>query len=247
LFIVEGIPAVLLGILTLLCLTDWPRDAGWLPKDEQEWIRSELQREREAKAAAGTWTVSKALGSRKVILLASVYFFALVGLYGFNFWFPTILKRATGLPNLTVTLIAALPYLLGVIVMLWNGWHSDRTGERRWHTCLILFFCGAFMALAVTFQANLWLGLGLLILSGACTTAFMPSFWQLPTAMLSESAAAASIGLINSVGGLGGFVGPYFVGYLRTLTGSFSFSLVFMVAALILSAALVLTLRIKQT
>jgi len=246
LFIVEGIPAVLLGILTLLCLTDWPHQAGWLPTDEQEWIGGELQREREAKAAAGAWTVSQALGSRKVILLASVYFFALVGLYGFNFWFPTILKRATGLPNLTVTMIAALPYLLGVIVMLWNGWHSDRTGERRWHTGSILFFCGAFMALAVGFQANLWLGLGLLILSGACTTAFMPSFWQLPTAMLSESAAAASIGLINSVGGLGGFVGPYFVGYLRTLTGSFSFSLVFLVAALFLSAALVLTLRIQR-
>ncbi len=246
LFILEGIPAVLLGILTLLCLTDWPRQAGWLPADEQEWIMGELQREREAKTVAGAWTISQALRSRKVILLASVYFFALVGLYGFNFWFPTILKRATGLPNLTVTLIAALPYLLGVVVMLWNGWHSDRTGERRWHTCLILFFCGAFMALAVGFQANLWLGLGLLILSGACTTAFMPSFWQLPTAMLSESAAAASIGLINSVGGLGGFVGPYFVGHLRTLTGSFSFSLVFMVAALFLSAALVLVLRIKQ-
>src|SRR6202047_591444 len=132
LFIVEGIAAVLLGILTLLYLTDWPRQAGWLPADEQEWIMGELQREREAKAAAGAWTVSQALGSRKVILLASVYFFALVGLYGFNFWFPTILKGATGLPNLTVTLIAALPYLLGVVVMLWNGWHFDRTGERRW-------------------------------------------------------------------------------------------------------------------
>jgi ACS family tartrate transporter-like MFS transporter len=247
LFIVEGVPAVLLGILTLLYLTDWPREAGWLPANERGWIMGELQREKQAKAAAGTWTIRQALGNRKVILLASVYFFALIGLYGFNFWFPTILKRATGLPNLTVTLIAALPYLLGVVAMLWNGWHSDRTGERRWHTGLILFFCGAFMALAVGFQANLWLGLGLLILSGACTTAFMPSFWQLPTAMLSESAAAASIGLINSVGGLGGFVGPYFVGYLRTLTGSFTFSMIFMIVALFFSAALVLTLRASRT
>jgi ACS family tartrate transporter-like MFS transporter len=245
LFILEGIPAVLLGILTLVFLTDWPHNARWLAADEQEWILGELDREKRAKDSAGQSTVGQALRSHKVILLASVYFFALVGLYGFNFWFPTILKRATGLPNLTVTLIAALPYLLGVIVMLWNGWHSDRTGERRWHTGMILFFCGAFMALAVGFQSNLWLGLGLLILSGACTTAFMPSFWQLPTAMLSESAAAASIGLINSVGGLGGFVGPYFVGYLRTRTGSFRMSLIFMVAALFLSAGLVLTLRIR--
>jgi ACS family tartrate transporter-like MFS transporter len=246
LFIVEGIPAVLLGVLTLLYMTDWPHQARWLPAGEREWIMGELQREKQAKAAARAWTVTQALGNGKVILLASVYFFALIGLYGFNFWFPTILKRATGLPNLTVTLIAALPYLLGIVAMLWNGWHSDRTGERRWHTSLILFFCGAFMALAVGFQANLWLGLGLLILSGACTTAFMPSFWQLPTAMLSESAAAASIGLINSVGGLGGFVGPYFVGYLRTLTGSFNFSLMFLIAALFISAALVLVLRINK-
>jgi ACS family tartrate transporter-like MFS transporter len=247
LFIVEGVPAVLLGIATLFYLTDWPRQAGWLPADEQEWILAELQREKQAKAASGAWTVSQALANPQIILLASIYFFALIGLYGFNFWFPTILKRATGLPNLTVTLIAALPYLLGVVAMLWNGWHSDRTGERRWHTGLILFACGVFMALAVGFQDHLWAGLGLLILSGACTTAFMPSFWQLPMAMLNESAAAASIGLINSVGGLGGFVGPFFVGYLRTLTGSFTVSLLFLIAALFVSTALVLTLRIHKT
>jgi ACS family tartrate transporter-like MFS transporter len=248
LFILEGIPAVLLGIMTLLHLTDWPHQANWLPPEEQEWITGELRREKEAKAAAaGAWTIRRALGNREVILLALIYFLALIGLYGFNFWFPTILKRATGLPNLTVTMLAALPYLLGVFAMLWNGWHSDRTSERRWHTAVILALCGAFMALAVGFQANLWAGLGLLVLSGACTTAFMPSFWQLPTAMLSESAAAASIGLINSVGGLGGFVGPYVVGYLRTLTGSFSFSLIFLIVALFLSAALILTLRIERT
>ncbi len=193
------------------------------------------------------WTIRQALGQRDVILLALVYFLALVGLYGFNFWFPTILKRATGLPNLTVTLIAALPYLLGTFLMVWNGWDSDRTGERRWHTAIILGACGIFMALSVGASGNLWTGLAFLILSGACTTAFMPSFWSLPTAFLSESAAAASMGLINSVGGLGGFVGPYFVGFLRSLTGSFTFSMIFMIVALLLSAGLVLTLRVRRT
>ncbi len=252
LFILEGIPAVLLGIITLFYLTDWPHQAGWLAADEQEWIAGEIQREKAAKSAVRQWTVRQALCKREVIVLALVYFLALIGLYGFNFWFPTILKRATGLPNLTVTLIAAWPYLLGVVVMVWNGWHSDRTGERRWHTAMILFLCGMFMAVAVRLSYepggnHLWLGLGFLILAGACTTAFMPSFWALPTTLLSESAAAASIGLINSVGNLGGFVGPYFVGYLRTLTGSFSFSLIFLIVALFASAALVLTLRIKGT
>jgi ACS family tartrate transporter-like MFS transporter len=246
LFILEGIPAVLLGITTLFYLTDWPHQAKWLPADEREWIDGELQREKAAKSATKHWTIGQALGQRDVLLLALVYFLALVGLYGFNFWFPTILKRATGLPNLTVTLIAALPYLLGTFLMVWNGWDSDRTGERRWHTAIILGACGIFMALSVGASGNLWTGLAFLILSGACTTAFMPSFWSLPTAFLSESAAAASMGLINSVGGLGGFVGPYFVGFLRSLTGSFTFSMIFMIVALLLSAGLVLTLRVRR-
>ncbi|MBZ5659828.1 MAG: MFS transporter [Acidobacteriia bacterium] len=245
LFILEGIPAVALGIITLFYLTDWPAEAKWLTRPEREWISGELQREKAAKSETGSLTVRQALAQRDVILLALIYFLALVGLYGFNFWFPTILKRATGLPNLSVTLIAALPYLLGAFVMVWNGWDSDRTGERRWHTAGILGFCGIFMAFSVGLGGHLWASLAFLILSGACTTAFMPSFWQLPTAFLSESAAAASIGLINSVGGLGGFVGPYVVGYLRNRTGSFTSSMIFMIVAPLLSAALVFTLRVR--
>ena len=246
LFILEGVPAVLLGMTTLLYLTDWPRQAKWLLPDERDWIAGELQREKAAKSATASWTVRQALGQRDVILLALIYFLALIGLYGFNFWFPTILKRATGLPNFTVTLIAALPYLLGAFVMIWNGWDSDRTGERRWHTAVILGLCGVFMALSVGASGNLWTSLAFLILSGACTTAFMPSFWALPAAFLSESAAAASFGLINSVGGLGGFVGPYFVGKLSSLTGSFTFSMIFMIVALLLSAGLVFALRVRR-
>ncbi len=246
LFIMEGIPAVALGVMTLFYLTDWPQEAKWLTGPEREWISSELRKEKAAKSASGSLSVRQALAQRDVILLALIYFLALVGLYGFNFWFPTILKRATGLPNLSVTLIAALPYLLGVFVMVWNGWDSDRTGERRWHTAIILALCGAFMAVSVALSGHLWASLAFLILSGACTTAFMPSFWQLPTAFLSESAAAASIGLINSVGGLGGFVGPYVVGYLRNRTGSFTSSMIFMIVAPLLSAALVFALRIRR-
>jgi ACS family tartrate transporter-like MFS transporter len=242
LFILEGIPAIVLGVITLLYLTDWPREAAWLSPPERDWITEELQKERNARGAAGHLTIWQAMAKREVVVLALVYFLALIGLYGFNFWFPTILKRATGLPNLTITLIAALPYILGVVVMVWNGWHSDRTGERRWHTAMIIFSCGLFMAIAVYLDSNLWVGLGFLILAGAATTAFMPSFWALPTALLSESAAAASMGMINSVGNVGGFVGPYFVGYLRTLTGSFRSSLLFLVVALFLSSGLVLTL-----
>ncbi len=246
-FVVEGVPAVLLGIATLFYLTDWPREAHWLPPEEKEWIRLELQREKEKKSAGRTWTVAQALRRREVILLACVYFLAITGLYGFNFWFPTIFKRATGWPNLGVTLVGAMPYLLGLGVMLGMGWHSDRTGERRWHTAVPLFLCGVFLALAVGLSANLWLGLIALILAGACTMAFLPSFWAIPTALLGESAAAASIGLINSVGNLGGFAGPFMIGHLHTLTGSFNPGLGFLVAALLMASLLVLTLRIHKT
>lgn len=246
LFVLEGVPALLLGIVTLVYLTDWPHQAHWLSPDEREWIEQELQREKEAKKATASCTVWEALRKREVLLLALIYFLSLVGLYGFNFWFPTILKRATGLPNFTVTALAAMPYVLGLGTMVWFGWHSDRTLERRWHTAWPLFLCGALMVLSVAWRSGVWVSLGSLIVAGSLTTAFMPSFWSLPTALLSESAAAASIGLINSVGGLGGFAGPYILGYFASLTHSFTPGLLILVAALLAAGIIVLRLRLDS-
>jgi MFS transporter, ACS family, tartrate transporter len=247
LFILEGIPAIILGIATIAYLTDWPHQAEWLPTHERDWIEEELKREKEAKAAVRSLSVWQAVRMREVVLLALVYFLALVGLYGFNFWFPTILKRASGLPIMTLTLVAAMPYLLGLCALLWVGWHSDRTAERRWHTAIPLLLCGVFLVLSVALRSHLWVGLGSLILAGACTTAFLPSFWALPTALLSESAAAASIGLINSVGNLGGFSGPYLIGYLGSITHSFTAGLLILTAGLFASGILVLALRIERS
>jgi len=243
LFIVEGMPAILFGFLTLVYLTDWPAHATWLAADEREWISAELKREKEAKTRVRSWTIWEAMRSREVILLTLVYFFAIIGIYGFVIWFPTIVQRATGLPNMAVTLLSALPYVAGLAAMLANGWHSDRTGERRWHTAFPLFLGAVCLALAISSRSNLLLGFVSMIVVGACTTAFMPSFWALPTAMLSESAAAASIGLINSVANLGGFAGPFLIGYLRTATNSFTPGLLFLFASLTLSGGLALTLR----
>jgi sugar phosphate permease len=246
LFVVEGIPAVILGVVTLFYLTDWPAQASWLAADEREWITGELKREKEAKGGAGARTVGQALRKPEVLLLTLVYFLAVIGIYGFTIWFPTIVKRATGFPDLGVALLSALPYVAGVGAMLWNGWHSDRTGERRWHTAFPLFVGGLFLGLALVVQDNLLLGFVCMIVVGACTTAFMPSFWALPTAILSESAAAASVGFINSVGNLGGFAGPYAIGYLRTLTNSFSPGLAFVMVTMVLSGVFVLLLRTRQ-
>jgi ACS family tartrate transporter-like MFS transporter len=247
LFVVEGIPAVIFGVTTLFLLTDWPSQAKWLAAEEKEWITQELQREKEAKSRVHSHSIAEALRHREVILLALIYFLALIGIYGFNIWFPTIVKRATGLPNLTVSLLSALPYVAGAIAMLWNGWHSDRTKERRWHTAVPLFVGGACLGLAIALQNHLLPAFLFMIIVGACTTAFMPSFWALPTAILSESAAAASIGFINSVGNLGGFTGPFAIGYLSTATHSFVPGLAVVLIAMILSGAIVLRLRIQHS
>jgi ACS family tartrate transporter-like MFS transporter len=248
LFVIEGIPAVIFGVATLFYLTDWPGQAKWLASDEKEWITQELRREKEAKSAVRpAHSIGEALRHREVILLALIYFFALIGIYGFNIWFPTIIKRATGLPNFTVSLLAALPYVAGFVAMLWNGWHSDRTKERRWHTSGWLFVGGICLGLAIALQNHLLLSFLAMIVVGACTTAFMPSFWALPTAILSESAAAASIGFINSFGNIGGFTGPFVIGYLSTATNSFIPGLAVVLVAMLLSGLVVFRLRIYHS
>ena len=240
LFVLEGIPAVVLGIVTIYFLPDWPGEAKWLAGAEREWITQELAREREAKLAVKRVAIAEALRMPRVILLTLVYFLSVTGIYGFAVWFPTILKRATGLSNFMVTLLAALPYAAGVVAMLVNGWHSDRSRERRWHTALPLFAGAVCLGGALASGSNLALAFALMVVAGACTTAFLPSFWPLPTEFLAESAAAASMGLINALGNLGGFLGPYAMGYLRSRTGSFAPGLMVLLACMAAAGMLVL-------
>ena len=247
LFILEGIPAVILGIVTFFYLTDWPHEAAWLPKEECEWLTQELEREKRQKIAVRSYTVWEALRHRDVILLALIYFMGSTGFYGFVFWFPTILKRASGLSIVKVTLLAVLPYVAALTAMLLNGWHSDKTQERRWHTSLLLFGGGTFLILVLLSAHHIfWLQFAFFIGVAAFVHGYMPSFWALPTEFLGESAAAASIGLINSVGGLGGFVGPFIIGYLVTRTGTFASGLLWLVVNLFLAGILVLFLRKPQ-
>jgi len=243
LFVVEGIPAIVFGILTVVYLTDWPLQAGWLDADERAWIDSELRREKAEKSRVREWTIWQAMRSREVILLTLDYFFAIIGIYGFVIWFPTIVQRATNLPNMAVTLLAALPYVAGLAAMIWNGWHSDQTAERRWHTAFPLFLGAGCLAVAIYSSSHLALAFACMVVVGACTTAFMPSFWALPTAILAESAAAASIGLINSVANLGGFAGPFLIGYLRTKTSSFTPGLILLLVCMVISGLLALLLH----
>ena len=245
-FILEGIPAVVFGVITIFYLTDRPQQARWLPAEERQWILAELEREKLQKKAVRSFTVWQALRSREVILLALVYFFGVTGSYGVSFWLPTIIQRLSGLPNMAVTLLAAIPYLIASATMVLVGWSSDRSRERRWHTALPLFAGGAFLALSVVMSSQLVAAIALLTAATACVWTYLPSFWALPTAILSEAAAAASIGLINSVGNLGGFVGPYAVGKLQTVTGSTGTGMTLLVVSFMLSGFLVLSLRRVQ-
>ena len=240
LFILEGIPAVVLGVITIFYLTDWPRTATWLRADERDWINIELEKEKLAKQKVRSYTIWQAFSQRDVILLTLSYFCATTGGYGISFWLPSILKRLSGQSDIRVTLFAALPYLAGFVMQQLNGWHSDRTCERRWHTATPIFLAGVVLLLTVIFSSNITIAVTLFTLVGACYFAFHPCFWAVPTAFLTESAAAASIGLINSLGNLGGFVGPLMMGYLVHRTHSFTAGLLYLVGSLCLSGILML-------
>src|SRR5215475_13203886 len=244
-FILEGVPAIIFGIITIFYLTDRPHQAKWLQEDERKWLTEELERERQEKKKARPLSAWQALHQREVVMLLSVYFLAVNAYYGFTFWLPSILKES-GVSNLTVTLISVIPFSLGLIAMLLVGWDSDKTGERRWHTALpILIACLGFV-FAIASGGNL-----ALIVTSFCVVSigahsYLPSFWAMPTAFLTESAAAAAIGLINSVGNLGGFVGPIALGYLKDKTGVYSSGMALLSASLLCAGLLVLAINRRK-
>jgi MFS transporter, ACS family, tartrate transporter len=240
LFLLEGVPAVVFGVITVFYLTDWPREAKWLSGEERDWITQELTKDKQARQKRGSYTVWQALRHRDVILLTLCYFFATTGNYGIGFWLPTILKRLSGQSDLRVTIFAALPYLAGFVMQQLNGWHSDKSGERRWHAAVPVLISAMGLALAVLLDSDTRVAIALFTLVGASYFAFHPAFWAVPHAFLGESAAAASVGLINSVGNLGGFVGPLMMGYLVTRTHSFHVGLSYLVGSLVLAGFLML-------
>lgn len=243
LFILEGMPAVIFGIVTTFYLTDWPHQARWLPDDERSWLVSELDQEKQKKQQVHPLSVWQAIRHREVILLTLCVFCMASTVYGFNFWLPTILKRQSGSSNVVVGLISALPYCVGLVAILVIGWSSDRTGERRWHTALSMIVASVGLMLGVVARDHIALALAMFSLAAVGMYGYLPGFWALPTSFLTGTAAAASIGLINSVGNLGGFVGPYVVGYLSKMTNSFLGGVSYLSASALVAAVLVLSIR----
>jgi ACS family tartrate transporter-like MFS transporter len=177
LFILEGIPAVLLGGTALFYLTDWPHQAKWISSEQRDWITGQLKQEKAAKQKVAQPTVWQTLLHRNVILLTFCYFFALTGNYGIAFWLPTLLKRLSRQSYLKITLLASLPYLAGFVVQQLNGWHSDRARERRWHTAAPVLLSGVFLFLSIQLGSSLVLSTFFFTLVGSAYYGFHPAFW----------------------------------------------------------------------
>jgi ACS family tartrate transporter-like MFS transporter len=242
-FILEGIPAVVFGIVTLFYLTDWPQHAKWLPEDEKSWLIGELEQEKKEKQAKHSLNILQAFKHREVVLLTLAYFFMVTAVYGLNFWLPSIVKNLSGLPNLLVSLISALPYCVGFVSILVMGWHSDKTGERRWHTSLAMMTTCFGLVMSVVTRDYTVVAVCMFCVAAAGTAGYLPGFWALPTSFLTGTAAAASIGLINSFGNLGGFVGPFVVGFLSKRTGSYLGGILYLAISALIASFLILSLR----
>jgi ACS family tartrate transporter-like MFS transporter len=246
LFILEGIPAVVVGIITYFYLTDRPVQAPWLPEDERDWLVKELQEELQAKNKIRKPTILEAFGDARILKLTFAYFLALTGALGTVYWIPTFLKRLSGFSNRTVTSLLLLPALIGVAGMLINAWHSDKTAERRLHTAIPLLAASSMFALLTLNPHHMPLAIASLLLGSGFLYAYYPTFWAIPTMMLSEAAAAATFGLINSIGQLGGLAGNYSIGYLNDRTHSLTASFAFIALVYVVSGSLILSLRIRD-
>jgi MFS transporter, ACS family, tartrate transporter len=220
LFLMEGLPAIVLGSAVYWVLADGPGDAKWLPEDQRGWLLGELERERVANSRSEGGGVAEVLASGRVWLLGVIYFGVPACMYGVSLWLPSAIRSASGLGYFTIGMLTAVPYLLTAVAMVAVGTHSDSTGERRWHTALPgLVGAGALLAAAYGKSPALMIvGMSVGMLGAQ---AMSGPFWAMATAGMSGTAAAASIAVINSIGNLGGFFGPYIIGLARSDGGDF--------------------------
>ena len=241
LFILEAVPALIMSVVVYFYLTDRPADATWLEPDERAWLAARLQQERTKRETVRHYSVTQALLNPKVLALSLVYFGAVATNYGLSFFLPQIVK-AFGMSNLQAGLVTALPYLVGLISIVWWGRHSDRTLERRFHLAFPLLVASAGIA-ASTALDDPMMKMVALSIAGFGIFGCLPVFWTFPTAFLSGAAAAGGIALINSIGNLAGFAGPYAMGRIRDLTGSYTGGLLSLSAAGVLAMIIVLALE----
>jgi MFS transporter, ACS family, tartrate transporter len=244
-YIAWGIPAVVLGLVVLFFLPDHPKDAKWLADDERDALEAELASEK-ASQSRKHMKLSEALRNPNVLLLALAYFGIVTANYGIEIFLPSILESWYQLSVSKVTLLVVLPSILVMIGQLGVGWSSDHFSERRWHASLPVLV-GVLAVVATPFtQGNLPLTVICFMIAATGFKSYMPAFWALPSLFLTSTAAAGSVGLINSVGNLGGFLGPFVIGKVKTLTGSYENGLYFLAITSAISTCIIIRLKIKD-
>lgn len=247
LFILEGAPAVLFGIVTYFYLTDRPEDAKWLTKEEKEWLITELKKEKVENDINKHGNHKQALTDPIVWYLAIVYFVYIAGSLGVGYWMPQIIKELSQtLSNTQIGLIATIPYIVASIAMNYWSRRSDFTGERRMHSAIPLVI-SAITLVGAGMTKNPFLAILLITLSLSSMYCFKGPFWALPTMFLSRSTAVVGIAIINSIGNLGGFVGPYFVGMLKDATGGTSAGLFFLSIMLVVAFTMLFLMKKKTS
>jgi ACS family tartrate transporter-like MFS transporter len=242
LFLIEGLPAILLVPVVLFYMTDRPADAKWLSADERAWLMREMEAE-QAESGQAIVTLRAALGTLRLWIIALPYFCIVIAFYGITFFLPQIVQSMSSLGSATIVLLTAIPYVSATIGLVVVGSRSDRTRERRWHVAVPCLIGATGFVLTVLAPATPAIALTTLSIAAFGIWGTLGPFWAIPTALLRGTAAAGGIALVNSIGNVGGFVGPYLMGWIRDATGGFTAGLLTLAAILVVGAVIVLRLE----
>jgi ACS family tartrate transporter-like MFS transporter len=247
LFLLEGMPAVVLGVAVLYYLTDRPEQAAWLTPGERNWLAGQIDKEEQSRHQRHGLTLRAVLTDGRVWLLALLYFTVSAGAHATGFYLPKLLQtRFPEAKEFQIGLLVAVPNVCAIVAMVLNGTHSDRTGERRWHVAGPAFLAAAGWAGSALLEAPVW-SLVAFTAAQVGMMSMLPPYWSLPTAFLSGRAAAGGIAWINSLGNLGGFVCPYVIGILHEATGNFTSGLLALAQTMALGGVLALGVRPERT
>lgn len=238
-FLLEGLPAIVLGATVFWVLADTPQEASWLRGEERTWLLEKLARERQADDASGNGRFWRVLIAPRMWALSLIYFGVSTTMYGVTLWLPSVIRALSGLSYFWTGVVAVLPFLFTVVGMVLVGMRSDRTAERRWHTALPAFTAAAGLVIAAYGHSTLvvvaGIGIGL-----AFAEAMVGPFWAMATSRMAGLSAAAGIAMINSLANLGGYFGPDIIGFFRTAGGGFRGGLLAIAATVALSGSVAL-------
>lgn len=238
-FLLEGLPAIALGVVVFLTLAETPQEAGWLKGEEKVWLLNERASERNSEAAVPQHGFWKVLLSPSLWLLSLVYFGVPTAMYGVTLWLPTVIRALSGLSYFLTGVVAVIPFVVTTAAMVLVGMSSDRSGERRWHTALSAFTAAVGLLAAAYGHSPVLVVAGIGV-GMAFAESMTGPFWAMATSSMAGFSAAAGIALINSVGNLGGYFGPDIIGIFRTANGGFRGGLLAISAALAMSGSIAL-------